>query len=241
MKARCLFTFKGRQRDELSFRKGEVLEILSQDDGSEWGHARNADSVEGLIPMNLVEIVRDDKLPPIRMPRGAIGSQSAPSLQQSSNNNSLPPSYLSLSRTPLDSENYRRVPPPSKIPIFVRRKSRPQAQEKSVLPVASTSCDNTISADPSNPYGPDVGRYELILNYGCPFSARPWLCLQVLGLENVIRVVRTFPAVSSEGWFFEPTSAEEEALVQSHPDVEWDREGPTSGSTVTHLKQIYLR
>lgn len=255
IQVRCLHTFKRRQRDELSFSNGEVLSILRQDDG-DWWLAQNASFKKGLIPMNLVEFIRSDTLPALEQSPANTHHRDSAVLMESS---SLPQirrkdmnpahsvdssnSRIINRRISGIAQNEQRTSPPSKIPTLRKKhkKANPVAAHSQTVPTTSMNFDNKISKDPSNPFSPEAGRYELIVCYGCPFAARPWLCLNLLGLQDAIRVVRTYPANVSDGWFFQPVSKEERAMVEEHAEVEWERDGPTCGSKITHLKELYLK
>ncbi len=54
--ADCLFDFRARQADELSFRKGDTIEIVDDSEiGSDWWLARDANLKEGYIPKTFVQ------------------------------------------------------------------------------------------------------------------------------------------------------------------------------------------
>jgi len=96
--------------------------------------------------------------------------------------------------------------------------------------------------DANSPFLAEAGRYELVVSHGCPFAARPWTTLILLGLEDTVRVVRTFPGNGSDGFFFSPVSEEESEMVGKHSGgVEWEREGPSCGERATHVRDLYLR
>lgn len=97
----------------------------------------------------------------------------------------------------------------------------------------------------NSPFLAEAGRYELIVSHGCPFAARPWAALTLLGLEDCIRVIRTFPGNGSNGFFFSPVSEEEKDMVSKHSGgIDWERQGPSwpVGEAVpTHMRDIYMR
>lgn len=244
MQVYCLHPFTKRQRDELSFQKGEVLDIIQREAEGDWWLAQNVAGHRGLIPINMVEPVRKIvQLPSLSKP---VASQSAPAPGALCCGNSLPPVMITIKKDrgmhdeKAGSSSDQRVSKPSKIPTLKRRQVSPS-------PMAPTHAgelfqfENNISWDPSNPFQPDIGRYELIVVSGCPIAARPWLCVQLLGLDEAIRVVRAYPASANDGWFFEPVTAVEKDIVDEHPEVRWDRDGPSCGKRISHLKQLYLR
>lgn len=46
-----------KEPDELPFKKGEVLEVLSKDERTQWWKARNKHGQTGFIPMNYISNV----------------------------------------------------------------------------------------------------------------------------------------------------------------------------------------
>jgi hypothetical protein len=54
--ARALFSFGSRQKDEISFKAGDVLEVLSRD-GGDWWVLRDASHRVGLGPSNYLETI----------------------------------------------------------------------------------------------------------------------------------------------------------------------------------------
>jgi len=70
--------------------------------------------------------------------------------------------------------------------------------------------------------------------------------LVALGLQDVIRVVRTFPGNSSSGFFFHPGNEEEQKMVDMQlSGVVWEDQGPSccngDEGRVDNLKELYLR
>ena len=54
--ADCLFDFRARQADELSFRKGDTIEIVDDSEiDSDWWLARDSHFKEGFIPKTFVQ------------------------------------------------------------------------------------------------------------------------------------------------------------------------------------------
>lgn len=51
---RALFDYQGQQEDELTFKEGDVIKILSKD--GEWWKGKNGDQ-EGVFPANYVEVI----------------------------------------------------------------------------------------------------------------------------------------------------------------------------------------
>ena len=60
--ARAKFTFEG-QEGEMSFRKGDVVEILEKDKNGWWLVKRKGDGVEGWAPGNYLEEVVEQTFP----------------------------------------------------------------------------------------------------------------------------------------------------------------------------------
>jgi glutathionyl-hydroquinone reductase len=82
------------------------------------------------------------------------------------------------------------------------------------------------------------GRYHLYVAAGCPFAARPWICASFYGLtDDVIKVVKCFPAAYDQGWFFAATSEGEKRLVRAFPGASVD--ACPQGSH--HLSQMYAK
>jgi glutathionyl-hydroquinone reductase len=82
------------------------------------------------------------------------------------------------------------------------------------------------------------GRYHLYVVAGCPFAARAWICASFYGLtDDVIKIVKCFPASYDQGWFFEATSDGEKHLVQAYPGASVD--ACPHGSH--HLSQMYAK
>ena len=85
------------------------------------------------------------------------------------------------------------------------------------------------------------GRYILYVAAGCPWAARGWMACCATGMDasGAIRIIRVFPANQEDSWFFQPVSeSEHQAVRESGPAVEWDREEPVGG--FTHLHQVYV-
>jgi hypothetical protein len=59
--ARALFSFESRQKDEISFNAGDVLEVLSRS-GGDWWVLRNASRRVGLGPSNYLETIGPTEL-----------------------------------------------------------------------------------------------------------------------------------------------------------------------------------
>lgn len=51
---------------------------------------------------------------------------------------------------------------------------------------------------------PEEGRYHLYVSQACPFAHRPWLVLQLLGLDNAISVSTVAAIRHDNGWEFSP-------------------------------------
>lgn len=59
---RAIYDYKARVDDDLSFRKGDKMEIIGDSENCDWWHARHlANRAEGYIPSNYV--VKDDNNP----------------------------------------------------------------------------------------------------------------------------------------------------------------------------------
>lgn len=56
------------------------------------------------------------------------------------------------------------------------------------------------------------------------------------GLESAIRLVRCFPVIDDDGWFFQPKSDREKSLVARYPDSQYDSVEPLYG--VSHLSDL---
>lgn len=74
--ARALFPFISRQKDELSFNAGDVLEVISRDEG-DWWVLRSAAHRVGLAPGNYFELI-----PPTELIGGDASVVSQPQQQQ---------------------------------------------------------------------------------------------------------------------------------------------------------------
>jgi putative glutathione S-transferase len=81
----------------------------------------------------------------------------------------------------------------------------------------------------------EADRYILYVIAGCPFAARPWAIQAIYGLP--MKVVKLFPASYEDGWFFEPKSDGEEALVDNFPTAVTDKD-PMGHH---HLREVYLK
>ncbi|XP_012946794.1 tyrosine-protein kinase CSK isoform X2 [Aplysia californica] len=54
----CQYDFPGRSRDDLPFRRGDLLVIVNPTSDPNWFRARNSNGVEGMIPANYVTLRR---------------------------------------------------------------------------------------------------------------------------------------------------------------------------------------
>ena len=59
-----------------------------------------------------------------------------------------------------------------------------------------------IRVDGSTEFPAEAGRYHLYVNVGCPWAYRTILYRKLKGLEGVISMSRTHPAMGPEGWTF---------------------------------------
>ena len=82
---------------------------------------------------------------------------------------------------------------------------------------------NWIRADGSTAFRAESGRYHLYAGPGCPWSHRAVLVRKLKGLEEVIPVSHTSPAMGPEGWWFGDTSGGASDPIHN----------------ATHLHQIY--
>ena len=80
-----------------------------------------------------------------------------------------------------------------------------------------------IRADGSTPFRAESGRYHLYAGPGCPWSHRAVLVRKLKGLEKVISMSHTSPAMGPEGWWFGDTSGGASDPIHN----------------ATHLHQVY--
>lgn len=67
--ALCLFDFSSRQRDELTIKKGSIVDVLYGPQTTEdWWLVRNLDGRSGLVPCNYLQI---KPLSPVELSRSA--------------------------------------------------------------------------------------------------------------------------------------------------------------------------
>ena len=100
---------------------------------------------------------------------------------------------------------------------------------------------NKTTADGSTPFKVEPDRYVMYVSTGCPYAARAVMVMQLLGLEKVIKVIRTFPGNGEHSWFFSPVSAWEQKVVSNQSTNEaitWEQNEPIHSAT--HLYQLYL-
>lgn len=107
---------------------------------------------------------------------------------------------------------------------------------------ATTNTENftdQVKADGSTEFAPEPNRYTLYVGTGCPYAARPYSLLHLLGMSEVIDVIRSFPGNGEDSWFFSPVSSYEKFLVgqqKDNPDLKYDANEPHG---FTHLHQLY--
>ena len=97
-----------------------------------------------------------------------------------------------------------------------------------------------VKADGSTRFAPEKGRYILYVSTGCPYAARPYMLIHLLGMADIIEVVRTFPGNGDDSWFFEPKDEFEKFAVENQKDNEgivYDAVEPTHG--FHHVYQLY--
>ncbi|XP_005109023.1 adapter molecule Crk [Aplysia californica] len=56
----CKYEFPGRDPEDLPFKRGEVLELISKDE-AEWWSARNTSGLVGQIPVRYIEVIDEDR------------------------------------------------------------------------------------------------------------------------------------------------------------------------------------
>lgn len=83
---KALFDFEAREEEELSFKAGETLDLIFQDD-SGWAKGRNAKGVKGWFPFDYVQVVVDVNEP---KPSSTPSPKSPPLPPKEPSNNSDP-------------------------------------------------------------------------------------------------------------------------------------------------------
>merc|ERR1719506_625097 len=89
-------------------------------------------------------------------------------------------------------------------------------------------------ADGSSRFPVESGRYLLYVATGCPYAARPFMILKLLGLDEHIKVIRTFPGNGEDSWFFVPVSDWEKKAVagqKTNEAIWWDEKEPMHNFT----------
>ena len=66
----------------------------------------------------------------------------------------------------------------------------------------SNGFHDTVSADGSSGFTPEIGRYALYYNRTCPWSHRASATLELKGLADVIDQIFLEPAMGDESWWF---------------------------------------
>mmetsp|Transcript_2961 Transcript_2961/g.7515 ORF Transcript_2961/g.7515 Transcript_2961/m.7515 type:complete len:478 (-) Transcript_2961:27-1460(-) len=125
----------------------------------------------------------------------------------------------------------------------------------------SSSTNNkvaSVTAAEASPPADEWHRYALYVATPCPFSCRPWAVVALYGLP--VNVVKVFPAIYDQGWFFSPTNDGEADLVHNFPQANYNDHDPVAKrirqenkdsngndqeeepqEEITHLKQVYYR
>ena len=66
----------------------------------------------------------------------------------------------------------------------------------------SSQFRNFVGTEESNPYQPAVGRYNLVIGFGCPWAHRTLVVRALKGLEEAISVTIVSPDPIAGGWVF---------------------------------------
>ena len=66
----------------------------------------------------------------------------------------------------------------------------------------SSQFRNFVGTEESNPYQPVVGRYNLVIGFGCPWAHRTLVVRALKGLEEAISVSIVSPSPIEGGWVF---------------------------------------
>jgi len=66
----------------------------------------------------------------------------------------------------------------------------------------SSGFHETITADGSSGYAPEIGRYALYYNRTCPWSHRASATLETKGLSDIIDQIFLEPSMGDENWWF---------------------------------------
>ncbi|KAK0054700.1 adapter molecule Crk [Biomphalaria pfeifferi] len=67
-KLQCKYDFQGQDPEDLPFRRGDILEVISEDE-EEWWTARNVNGQMGQIPVRYTQPLEPNQIPAINNPR----------------------------------------------------------------------------------------------------------------------------------------------------------------------------
>ncbi|CAG5123655.1 unnamed protein product, partial [Candidula unifasciata] len=94
VKLLCKFDFSGKDPEDLPFKKGDILEVIAEDE-EEWWTARNSNGQVGLIPVRYTQVIEN----PVSMNRspGRAPDYQQPQIQQLPTQQvQIPPSFFDV-------------------------------------------------------------------------------------------------------------------------------------------------
>src|SRR5829696_6183884 len=79
---------------------------------------------------------------------------------------------------------------------------RQQEDEEGRFVRPETSFRGVVTADGSSGFEAEEGRYHLYISWACPWAHRTAIMRKLKGLEDVVSLSATHPAMGEEGWAF---------------------------------------